>query len=86
MRKYELKEKEQPDLVKPKDDADPKKMKRGTARLPGVSHDEITTEKITDFEGKEIFFIKPNCDKLKNPFFVKFPITVNNDVEGNSKM
>ena len=49
-------------------------MRRGAARVGGTNDDEITTEKITDFQGKEILFTRPNCDKLKNPFYVKFPM------------
>lgn len=77
---YELKEKEQPDLVRPAD-KQVKKFKRGATRAGGVSNDEITEEKITDFNGKEIAFQRPNMDKVKNPFYQKIPIQTDVDDE-----
>jgi len=32
---------------------------------------EIEKEKITDFNGKEINFHRPNYDKIVNPFFIR---------------
>ena len=73
MRMYEQKEKEQPDLVKPVDKTS-RKIRRGATRATGINDDLITEELITDFEGKQILFSKPNLDKIKNPFYQKIPM------------
>lgn len=66
---YELKLKEQPNLASP-----PVKEVKNKKRNYGTymkKNDTIEQERITDDNGKEIKFKKPNVDKIPNPLFVK---------------